>query len=295
MRSKTLRAAAAPLIFVLAALPLACSGSGEKVSLRVSPTAELKVAASWDRIAEYSMDIHERFPSYFKYVPAEPERTYRGEEFAAFLPSEPVALGEIWPLDMERVIGFWHQFDPSARTRLHHGRTGEGGFACLRAYDDAEAEVIFRTHGEFALDEGHVAYTPGQLSGRLVLDRRTGEPKHFRMALPTDRKPNVVTDVGYEAEIEKDGVKKKVMQFDADIVFVPRMELVGGAASRPEGDMGWSRCVDEAKARLEMKARFYKSDQIEWLSVDDAARRSKETGKPIHLIAMFGALDDESC
>ena len=122
MFSNALRAAAGALL--LAAVPLSsCSRSGERIPLSVSPGATLSVAASWSPITEYSMDVFERFPGYFKYSPTEPVRTYGSDEFAAFLPSEPKALGEIWPLDMERVMTFWRQFDASARTRLHHGRT----------------------------------------------------------------------------------------------------------------------------------------------------------------------------
>lgn len=297
-RHRGLGAALVLLAIGFAAAP-GCSrssdGAGAKIALEADAAAKLAVTAHWDPITWFSVNANERFPNYFVYKTAVPEREYSGAEFAAFLPEERVAAGEIWPLDMERVLPFWRQFDPSATQKLHHGRTGEGAYAALRAYDDAAAEIVFRTHGEYSLNQGRVAYVPGQLSGRLLLDRRSGAVTYFNMFLPTDRSPNVVTDFNYEMEVEKNGKKELGRVFDADIVFVPRMELVGGATERPPDDTTWKVRVDGAALRREIQALFYESDRIEWLNVDEAALRSKESGKPIHLIAMFGVLDDESC
>lgn len=270
--------------------------SGPRVSLAISPSAELAVAGHWDPIREFTAEADKTFPGLFDFKVAHPVRKYTGSDFAAFLPDGSVAVGEIWPLDMERVLPFWRQFDESATATLHHGRTGEGGFAALRALDDEAFEIVFRTHGEFKLKNDRVAYVPAMLLGRLIVDRRQGGVEYFHMYLPTDRNPNVVMDIAFETETDKKGVKKKGLAYDADIVFVPRMELVGGQTARAEDEVeSWARSVPGAELRSEIRSRYYLADRIEWLPVDEAARRSKDSGKPIHLIAMFGALDDESC
>jgi hypothetical protein len=291
-------AAIASLALAFAVSP-GCSDSAPagKVALRAADSARLSVTARWEPIREFTARANENHPrQVFEYSVETPVREYSGADFAAFLPDRPVALGEIYPLDNERVMTFWRQFDSSATPKLHHGRTGEGAFAALRAYDADSAEVVFRTHGEYGLANGRLLYVPSMLSGRLILERKSGDVSFFHMSLPTHRSPNVVTDIGFETEVEKDGVRKKVLAYDADIVFVPRMELEGGKTDRaPDDRDSWDESLDEAMLRTAIKARYYVSDEIEWLSADDAARRSRETGKPIHLIAMFGALDDESC
>ncbi len=294
------RGTLAGVVAALLALETGCgpsagtAGVESGIALGVSKSARLEVSAAWDPIREWSQGMKDKFPGFFEYEVALPLREYAGSDFEAFLPDHPVKVGEIWPIEVERTLPFWRQFSPEARPTLHHGKVGQGGYACLRAADEVEAEVIFRMHGEYVLKEGKVFFTPGQFAGRLLLDRKTGAVRYFRMWLP-DRRPNVDVNVAFEHEYEVDGVKKKGFAFDADIVYVPRMELEGGATRRPADDRAWTAWVEEEEARERLKERFYRAEQVTWMSVDDAARVSKETGKPMHMIVMFGTLDDESC
>ena len=49
------------------------------------------------------------------------------------------------------------------------GADSYGLWACLRAYNDAFAEILFRIHAEFVLEKGWFA--PSQFAGYMVIDR----------------------------------------------------------------------------------------------------------------------------
>ena len=44
-----------------------------------------------------------------------------------------------------------------------------GLWACLRAYNDKFADIVFRIHAEFKFEDGW--FTPSQFAGHLVIDR----------------------------------------------------------------------------------------------------------------------------
>ena len=46
----------------------------------------------------------------------------------------------------------------------------------------AFAEIVFRIHAEFALEEGW--FTPSQFAGRLVIDRTQAKVAFFEMSRP---------------------------------------------------------------------------------------------------------------
>ena len=220
--------------------------------------------------------------------PAESSHTYAAAELAPFLPPAPVAVGATWSVPKDAVLTFLRQFHPSARAELHHGfGAAPGTFACLRAASAERLEILFRAHAEFEL-AGGVTYTPAQFEGRLVLERASGRPLALRIALP-DRDTNVDVNVPKDTQLEPGGPVQHTIS--ADIGWVPRMELTSGAW--PAVDWKSSISTDEARARL---ARcFYAFARLEWLPFERAVQRSREAKKPLHLIVLFGTLDDESC
>ena len=60
-------------------------------------------------------------------------------------------------------------------------RTG-GQWASLRAYNDSCAEIVFRIHTAFAFKDG--MFTPSQLAGSLIIDRRSEELIYFEISVP---------------------------------------------------------------------------------------------------------------
>ena len=65
-----------------------------------------------------------------------------------------------------------------------HINTGDsyGLWACLRAYNDEFAGLVFRIHAEFVLEDGW--FTPSQFAGHLVIDRVKESFAFFQMRVP---------------------------------------------------------------------------------------------------------------
>jgi hypothetical protein len=152
--------------------------------------------------------------------------------------------------------------------------------------------VLFRAHAEFALKEG--LYVPGQFAGRLVLDRSTGKVAYFRLHLPPAR-VNVDLHWRFTADVEIDGkVHRGLTREVSDGGSVSRLELVGGdeaalrAAERLPGQT-------EAEVSAAFARRFYRFKEIAWVAFDRAVAEARRTGKPLHVIAVDGTFDDESC
>lgn len=258
----------------------------------------LQVQAYWDPIADASLGMHNsasKYETLFNNLsPARPTQEYEVDAFKAFFPKGSAAVGSVWELDTKAVIPFLQQFHPRATAKMHanpgmwisvfnrrwtiSGRESEGAFACLRALSPTYAEVVFRIHAEFELDkEARAYFTPAQFTGRLILNRNHGTIREFWLHLPP-RKTNV--------DINAFG--------GADMVFVPRMELI--AQNRyDQSDIVWETSITEAAAKLALKASFYKSAEIERLLVEEAVAKAQAENRPIHVLLTWGVFDDESC
>ena len=260
-------------------------------ALKNSPP--LKVHAHWDPIADATYNLHKEPENLelFDLSPNEPTREYNGAVFNAFLPSSAVTVGDVWELDLDAVIPFLSQFHPGATGKLKHGQ--KGAFACLRALSQDYADISFRIHAEFTLatrpnpdwkpggdrrrQVDLARFIPSQYTGRLLIDLKTGSICDFSLALPP-RNSNVdINDFGH-----------------ADMVFVPRMELLATPAKALD-DIEWADTItaEEARSRLELK--FYKFAEINWLPLEEAVAASEATQRPIHTVLTWGPLDDESC
>ena len=101
---------------------------------------------------------------------AEPEKQHSASVFRAFLPTEAVSVGDVWQIEKEGVLALLRQLHPNPHLDMHID-AGEscGLWACLRAYNDQFAHVVFRVHAEFALKDGW--FTPSQFAGNLVIDQ----------------------------------------------------------------------------------------------------------------------------
>lgn len=255
--------------------------------------ASLEVHAHWDPIADSTYNLHKNSPEnteLFDLSPNEPVREYKGNAFNAFLPSSSVTVGDVWELDMDSVIPFLSQFHPRTTGKLRHGQ--KGAFACLRALSPDYADVTFRIHAEFTLatrrkpgwkPDTHehlidvARFIPSQFAGRLLINLKTDVICDFSLALPP-RNSNVdINDFGY-----------------ADMVFVPRMELLATPTKTPDG-IEWESAITPKEARRRLELKFYKFAEIDWLPLEKAVAESEATQRPIHAVLTWGPLDDESC
>ena len=260
-------------------------------ALKSSPP--LQVHAHWDPISDATYNLHKNSPEnaeLFDLSPHEPTREYKGEVFNAFLPSSSVTVGDVWELDLDKVIPFLSQFHPGATGELRHGQ--KGAFACLRVLSPDYADITFRIHAEFTLatrpkpgskpdaDEDHVQrarFIPSQYAGQLLINLKIGVICDFSLALPP-RNSNVdINDFGH-----------------ADMVFVPRMELLA-TPTKVQDDIAWEDAITPEEARRRLELKFYKFAEINWLPIEDAVAESEATQRPIHVVIAWGPLDDESC
>ena len=136
-------------------------------------------------------------------------------------------------------------------------------------------------------------FTPGQMAGRLILNRATGEIVFFRMYLPQGSiNFDVNRRVFGSVKIDGKEVEREFMATDAG--FAPRMELIGG-----KQDFGnrlpWRKQKSEAEMNAALAQQFYRFKRIQWIEFGRAAALARTTGKPLHVISLEGTLDDESC
>ena len=268
----------ATLAFVLA-LGAGMSVRSQKTSVLDPEACVLR--ARWEPLAEskYGLYGSQELRDLLGAGPSEPERGHPRERFAALLPAEDVELGEPFALEPEHFLVFLRQFHPGATPRPRYGQPG--AFGCLIARDDESLELFYRVHAGFQLD-ADVFLTPAQFEGRLLWERAPGRPLAFSLALPARN-----TNVDINARIGDHGV--------ADIGFVPVMELalepaVDGDHARAGGER-----VELDVARARLRSAFYRFAAIGWLPLVEAHRRAQEQAKPLHVVILFGTLDDESC
>jgi hypothetical protein len=264
---------------------LAAQDAAERLTLRESA---LELRAVWEPLTDTVYKFEQRYPLVRELAPAQERARYTAGPFRPFLPAGRVAVGDRWRIDPAAALPFLRQFHPGATTELHHdhgsGIGAHGGWACLRLLCEQYAEVCFRVHADFLIQgdgrsEKSSWFTPAQFRGRLVVDRQRGEVVAFQLEVPP-ASANVDINIA-----EDDGVS-------CDIGRIPRMELAGGTA--PAFPAGASQITEPAAAQLLARA-FYPFAEIPWLDLAAARAESLATGKPLHVIALFGSLLDESC
>lgn len=259
------------------------------VTLALDDGGSIEVVAHWDRITSstYGLEKDDRIASL---APVDATREVPTSRFRPLLPTGPVAIGDRWTLNAAELEPILAQLHAGVTTTLHHSSEGQGAYAVLRAVGDRFAEIAFRVHAEFRLADGRSFYTPAQFAGRLRIDRDRRRVAGVRIQVPP-RNSNVDVNLFLEA-VQVPGHDRPFSGFSADIGFVPRLELVGGDA---DGDEPWTEEIAPAVAERRLAEAFYGFLAVDWLPFADAVARSRETGKPLHVVALFGVLDDESC
>lgn len=264
--------------------------------------ATLQVNAHWDPIADSSLDLANHSPKHAALLndlsPAQSSQAYKADAFTVFFPNRSVSVGDLWELDAKEIIPFLRQFHPGATAEIRSnpggkatlplfnftltlskvGLESEGAYACLRALSSSYAEIVFRIHADFLLNKDAGAYfTPAQFTGRLILNRSNGAIREFWLYLPP-RNSNV-----------------DFFAFGgADMLFVPRMELIGRHTD-DKNEIVWETTITEAAAKTALKQTFYKSAQIETFPIEEIVAEAQAKNRPIHLLLTWGVFDDESC
>ncbi len=261
---------------------------------------------------EYTQDnFHLTWDALANLRVAEPEKHQPTSVFEAFLPTEArlqkgrekpslqelkrsphenptkkgnsVSVGDIWQIEQDGLLELLRQLHPNPNLDMHlNWGDSRGAWACLRAYNAEFADIVFRIHAEFKLENGW--FTPSQFTGNLVINRTEGKIAFFKMSVP---KRTINFDVN---RYHRAGGRS----FGADMGFCPQIELRTGTENIIQ-DTQFSEAITLAEAKRVLTLRFYKSQQINWVSVNEALEIAQAQQKPIHVVSINGPLDDEAC
>ena len=222
---------------------------------------------------------------------AAPEKEYSASVFGAFLPDEAVSVGTPWQVEAAGALELLRQLHPNPNLDMR-GYGNPGLWACLRAYTDEFAEIVFRLHAEFKLGDGW--FTPSQFTGHLIINRSEETVSFFQTRVPEGPVNFVVSWEDEKSWDDSNGI--------VDTGFCSRMELRAGTedvlrdiTTRLEGGTSGSTAITQAEAERALNCQFYKSEHINWVLMEVALELAQTQQKPIHVISIDGPLTDETC
>ena len=222
---------------------------------------------------------------------AAPKKEYSASVFRAFLPDEAVSVGNPWQIEEVGALELLRQLHPNPNLDMR-GYGDPGLWACLRAYTDEFADIVFRIHAEFKLGDGW--FTPSQFMGHLVINRPKETVSFFQMRVPEGP---VNFEVSWQDEKSWDD-----SNWIVDTGFCAQMELRAGTedvlrdiTTCLESVTSGSTAITQEEAERALNCQFYKSEQIDWVSMEAALELAQVQQKPIHTISIDGPLADESC
>ena len=254
------------------------SSTHNKIILNLDGTSEISVEGFIAPIEYTQYNFHVEWDALANLQVAEPEKRYASSIFRAFLPAESVSVGDLWQIEAEGVLELLRQLNPNPRLDLDiNAGDSDGLWACLRAYNDKYAEIVFRIHAEFLLNDGR--FTPSQFTGHLVIDRIKEKVAAFKMYVP-------------EGVLNFDVGRNSTRTID--VGFCPRMELRAEIHEAPSG-IEFVESITPEAAERQLILRFYKSQQINWVSLEEALEMAPARQKPVHVVSIDGPLADESC
>ena len=253
----------------------------DKITLNLDSDAEVLVKGFIAPIEYTQYNFHVEWDELANFRVSEPEKQYPASVFQAFLPSESVSVGECWQIQEEGALTLLKQLYPRPKLKLEiDSGDSYGLWACLRAYNDEFADIMFRIHAEFIMERGK--FTPSQFSGHLVIDRLQENIVSFKMYVPP-------TTLNFDA-----GWTQESGDTYAEIGYCPQMELSAGTQLQPH-DAEFTASITQIEAERALSSRFYKFQKINWVSLEKALETGPAQQKPIHVISIDGPLFDEAC
>lgn len=257
------------------------STGNNKITLNLNTSSEVLVNGFIAPIAYASSDFHLEWNALANFRVAEPEKSYSTSVFRAFLPSDAVSVGDVWQIEEAGVLTLLRQLHPNPTLDMHiNAGDSRGLWACLRAYNDKFANIAFRIHVEFELEDGW--FTPSQFAGSLVIDRTQESVAFFQMHVPEG---TLNFDVNW---------KKSKNSIITAAGYCPRMEL-RAEIQEVVSDIKFVESITQEETEHKLALRFYKSQQINWVSLEEALKTAPAQQKFVHVISINGPLADESC
>ncbi len=250
-----------------------------KITLNLDSNAEVSIKGFIAPIEYTQYNFHVEWDELANFRVAEPIKQYPTSVFQAFLPSESVSVGECWQVEEEGALTLLQQLHRHPQFELDvDSGDSYGLWACLRAYNNEFAEILFRIHAEFVLEKGWFA--PSQFAGYMVIDRGEKRVVSFKMYVPD-------ATLNFDTRWNRENGNTY-----ADIGYCPKMEL---CTDTQPYDVKFIASIEQEQAEHALTLRFYKAQQINWVSLEEALKIAPLQQKPIHAISINGPLADESC
>ena len=256
----------------------------DKITLNLDRDAEVSVKGFIAPIVDMNPNFHEEWEALANLRVAEPEKVYATSVFRAFLPDKPVSVGDYWQIEEQGALDLLKQFQPNPNLDMHIDiGDSRGLWACLRAYNDDFADIMFRIHTAFALEDGW--FTPAQFAGHLVIDRIKKSVAFFQMRVPE----GTLFDVNWKKNKDEPNY-----YYSSGGGVCPRIELLAEIRDVSQ-EAEFTTSITRQAAEHVLIQRFYKSQQINWVPFEEALEISQAQQKPIHAISIDGPLADEAC
>lgn len=269
--------------------------------------------------------------------PAVPSSSFSASQFRVFLPPKnKVEVGDTWwviPSELNIFTGYlpnnrYHPPTPKGKEVLIHTLLSmfhprpfiksrfapQGAVACIRASNDFYYDIVFRIHAEFQLNDVPdfpFWFTPGQMTGNIVLSKDASHVRHFHLYVPNDRSLNVDMEWLYGAS--------ESSNMEVDIGYLPQLELQSTGPSTPSiitdekgniidsrtgsaepiqfvfEDIHWTSAISQEEATRRLEVTLYPFKKVSYLPFSEAFERAEADKKLVHSILLWGALDDQSC
>ena len=254
----------------------------DKITINLDDDKNVSVKGYIAPIEYTQRNYHVDWDELANLKPVEPEKLYSATIFQAFLPSVQVSVGECWKVEEEGALILLRQLNPNPQLDLDvDSGDSYGLWACLRAKNDEYAEILFRIHAEYVLENGWFA--PSQFAGYMVIDRLNNKVWAFKMHVPE-------ATLNFDVRWRLFGDERR----GAVIGYCPQMELCAGVQDVLH-DAKFNEAITQEEALHSLMLCFYKSAQINWFPLEEALELAPELQKPIHAISSGGPLTDESC
>jgi len=260
-----------------------------EITINLAGDADVSVKAFIAPIEHTAGNFHRKWDALANLQAAESEKQYSAAVFRDFLPAEAVSVGECWEIKQASVQKLLKQLHPNPslemRAEMYGIEEAKGLWACLRAYNDQLVHIVFRIHAEFALTDGW--FTPSQFAGHLIINRAQENIVFFQMYLPAG---TLNFDVHWETTLEGWDAPRWI----TDGGYCSQMELRAGTQEVLQ-DTEFTDAITQEEAERLLILRFYESQRINWVSLEEALEMTQAQQKPVHVISVDGPLIDEAC
>ena len=258
-----------------------------KIALNLNRDAQVSVKGFIAPIEYSGSNFHVKWDTLANLRVAEPEKQYPTSIFCDFLPKAAVSVGTPWEIEHAGALELLKQLHPNPSLSMcgelpYRKTESQGLWACLRAYDTEFADIVFRIHAQFDLKDGW--FTPSEFIGHLVIDRLKRSVAFFQMYVPEGT-------INFGAKWKIDPNEEGHI---TDSGFCPQIELRAGIENVGR-NTEFVESITQAEVEHQLMLCFYKSQQINWVSLEEALEMAPIQQKPIHAISIDGPLLDESC